>query len=133
MLALAGWFKAGGYLKKIASILFFVAIACGLQAQSSKAMSVLVLSTSHEVFYFKVSKEMLQGTVEVYNEQQQLVGRQLLDKRKMIIDFFDAAPGSYKIKVTNQTQSFEYTYEKQGNVAQMKISGSGGGSVGNQP
>lgn len=133
MLALAGWFKVGGYPKKIASVLFFFALASGVHAQAGKAMSVMVLSTSHEVFYFKVSKDMLQGTVEVYNEQQQLVGRQLLDKKKMIIDFFDAAPGNYRIKVIHQAQAFEFTYQKESDVAQLKISGLASASVGNKP
>jgi hypothetical protein len=131
MLALEGGWKAGGYRTVIASALFLFSFAGA--AQSNKAMSVMVLSTSHEVFYFKVGKEMLQGSVEVYNDQQQLVGRQVLDKKKMIIDFFDAAPGNYRIKVLKQEQSFEYTYQKGGSVAQLKISALPTASVGNQP
>jgi hypothetical protein len=133
MLALEGLLQAGGVRTKIASALFFIALASASSAQSSKAMSVMVLSTSHELFYFKVSKEMLQGTVEVYNAQQQLIGRQLLDKRKMMIDFFDAAPGNYTIKVVAANQSFEYTYQKESSVAQLKISALPTAAVGNQP
>src|SRR6478609_4425208 len=90
-------------------IAFYSSFSTGL-----KDTPVVVLSTSHDIFYFKICKTMIGGTVEVYSPEGKVVGTQNLDDRKLIIDFFDMAPGDYTIKVKKENTEETFTYHKDG-------------------
>jgi hypothetical protein len=81
---------------------------------TAKETPVVVLSTSHDIFYFKICKTMVGGMVEVYNPEGKVVGTQNLDSRKLIIDFFDMAPGDYTIKVKKENTEETFTYHRDG-------------------
>jgi hypothetical protein len=79
-----------------------------------KEIPVVVLNTSHDIFYFKIRKTMIGGTVEVYNPSGQLVASQNMDNKKLIIDFFDMAPGDYKIVVKKDNVQETFNYIRRG-------------------
>jgi hypothetical protein len=81
---------------------------------SKKEIPVVVLNTSHDIFYFKICKALIGGTVKVYSPAGQLVATQNLDSKKLIIDFFDMAPGEYKIVVKKDNIEETFTYGRQG-------------------
>ena len=83
-----------------------------LAGQSPEAHHVFVISVQREVFYFKVDKEFLGATIEVYDTQGVLLVTEKVIKRKMIIDFFQRAPGLYTIKIAkgNTVEEFECLY-----------------------
>jgi hypothetical protein len=66
---------------------------------ASPSMGVNVLTTSHDIFYFKVDQGWIGGEVDVIGENETPISVQKLDKRKMVIDFFDLAPGTYTIVI----------------------------------
>lgn len=76
-----------------------------------KDTPVTVLNTSLDVFYFKIDKMMIGGTVEVYNQAGEVVATQNLESKKLIIDFFEILPGDYKIVVKKDQieETFNYT------------------------
>jgi hypothetical protein len=73
---------------------------------------VMQLATSHEIFYFKACRTMLGATVEVYDPTGKQVATQNLNKRKLIIDFFDMAPGDYKVVVTKNGTGQVFYYHR---------------------
>jgi hypothetical protein len=82
---------------------------------ASPRLGVDVLIISHEVFYFKVDEGWLGGEVDVVGMDSTQVSVQKIDKKKMMVDFFDLAPGTYTIiikKNDNCDCREEFTYIK---------------------
>src|SRR5689334_17748811 len=98
-------------IKSVGVALFFLVSLTGM---ASPVLGVNVLATSHEIFYFKADKGWLGGEVQVLDENSQPVGVQKLDKKKMVIDFFDLAPGKYTIIIMKEDCGCheEFTYIK---------------------
>ena len=101
-------------MKKVILTLALIISFYSSFSTTRKNTPVVVLSTSHDIFYFKISKTMVGGTVEVYNPEGKIVGAQNLDNRKLIIDFFDMAPGDYTIKVKKENTQEIFTYHREG-------------------
>ncbi|HEY5823778.1 MAG TPA: hypothetical protein VIT44_05410, partial [Cyclobacteriaceae bacterium] len=89
-------------MKKVIFALALIISFYSSFSATRKETPVVVLSTSHDIFYFKICKAMIGGKVEVYSPEGEVVGTQNLDNRKLIIDFFDMAPGDYTIKVKKE-------------------------------
>lgn len=68
-----------------------------------------VISTKRSVLYFKVSKDLVGATIQIENEEHDLIQSIPLDKRKMIVDFFFLAPGAYSVKI--KKDNIEYNIE----------------------
>jgi hypothetical protein len=64
------------------------------------------------LFVFRAEKKLVGARVEVLSENGEVVTSQVLQKRKMIIDFCDARYGTYTIRVTKGENVKEYQYEK---------------------
>jgi hypothetical protein len=64
------------------------------------------------LFVFKTEKKLVGAKVEVLSENGQVVTSQVLQKRKMIIDFCDVRYGTYTIRVTKGEDVKEYQYTK---------------------
>jgi hypothetical protein len=64
------------------------------------------------LFVFKTEKKLVGAKVEVLSENGQVVTSQVLQKRKMIIDFCDVRYGTYTIRVTKGENVKEYQYIK---------------------
>lgn len=65
------------------------------------------------LFVFKTDKKLVGAKVEVLTENGQVVTSQVLQKRKMIIDFCGVRYGTYTIRVTKGENVQEYQYIKQ--------------------
>ena len=79
-------------------ILFFCSPVLSNDKKPDESL-VSVLSIKREIFYFKVTKALLGGTVEVYDTHGAIVLTEKVIKRKMIVDFFHREPGTYTIKI----------------------------------
>jgi|GEM_PF-2982320 len=87
---------------KMKTVRNFIVVAFSLMTLTSMASPLLgveVLTTSHEIFYFKIDKGWIGGEVDVLDENSKPISVQKLDKKKMLIDFFDIAPGTYTIVI----------------------------------
>lgn len=91
---------------------------------SRKETPVIVLGRSHDIFYFKICKAMVGGVVEVYSPQGNVIETQNLDNRKLIIDFFDMAPGDYTIKVKKDGTEEVFTYHRRGKQVALIVNSS---------
>ena len=76
---------------------------------------VRVLSTKSDIFYFKVEKEFMNASIEVYDSKGQLLIRGVVTHTKTIIDFYNEAPGHFtvKIKKGDVEEIFEYIKESE--------------------
>ncbi len=98
-------------MKKLIVVVFFLVTFTNM---ASPLLGVEVLTTSHEIFYFKIDKAWIGGEVDVLREDSTPVMSQKIDKKKVVVDFFDLAPGIYKIVIKNNdcNCSEEFTYIK---------------------
>jgi hypothetical protein len=72
----------------------------------------LVGSKYKNLFVFKTERKLVGAKVEVLSENGEVVTSQVLQKRKMIIDFCDVRYGTYTIRVTKGESVKEYQYVK---------------------
>lgn len=97
-------------MKKIIIAIAVIFSSYSAIANTVKEAPVVVLNSTQEIFYFKICKTMIGGTAEVFDAAGNLVGTQKLDSRKMIIDFFEMAPGDYTIKVKKEGVEETFNY-----------------------
>jgi hypothetical protein len=84
---------------------------------------VKVLSTKRDIFYFKVDKEFLGATLEVFDQEGNKVIEQKIEKRKVLVDFYYDQPGEYEIKVSYGPMERSFIYEKAGPSHAERFSG----------
>jgi hypothetical protein len=79
----------------------------------SRAAAVHVISSKQkDQFVFKVNKSWHGARVELIAPNGDIVSRQRLLKRKMIIDFGDMKPGTYRVTVTKNHHTEEFQFIK---------------------
>lgn len=94
------------------SLSLFTASVAVFGTSSSRDSSHIVSSKKRDLFVFKVNKSWQGARVEVLAANGDCISRQRLLKRKMVINFFDMKPGTYKINVTKNGHREEFEYVK---------------------
>jgi len=74
--------------------------------------SIKVLSVKSDIFYFKVDKELIGATIEVYNAKGELLITDAVRHQKTIVDFYNEAPGNFTIKIKKGEMEEEFLYIK---------------------
>jgi hypothetical protein len=71
---------------------------------------VSILSTSCSILYLKFNKSMYGAKLEIKNDRDSIVVSEVVNSRKVIIDFYYKDPGKYQITITKDDllQSFSY-------------------------
>ncbi len=97
------------------SIVKILVIAFALLAIPSFASpgpndAVHVLSTKRYIFYFKVEKDLIGGSVEVIDRSQEVVATAKIERAKNIVDFFYLPAGKYSIKIRKGAAEFIFPY-----------------------
>ena len=72
----------------------------------------VVSSKYKNLFVFKTERKLVGAKVEVLSENGDVVTTNVLQKRKMIIDFCDVKFGTYTIRVSKGNKVKEYHYVK---------------------
>jgi hypothetical protein len=96
-------------LVSIVALIFFSSTAFGKTGNDDINV---VKSKYKNLFVFRTEKKLAGATVEVLSENGVVVTSQVLEKRKMIIDFCDVRFGTYTIRVTKGNNVKEYHYIK---------------------
>ena len=100
-------------MKKITSLLFFFIVASVAFAKEGPGdPAVSVISTMNDVFYFKIDKEFVGASVEVYNAKDELIIAKVIPDRRSIIDFYYQDPGKYTIKIKKGEKEEKFVYMK---------------------
>src|SRR5258707_15527925 len=94
------------------SLSLFTASVAVFGTSSSRNSVHIVSAKQKNLFVFKVNKSWQGARVEVLAANGDCVSRQRLLKRKMIINFYDMQPGTYKINITKNGHREEFQYTK---------------------
>src|SRR6187401_2336457 len=97
-------------MKRITGVALLV--VCSVMGALGDPGPVKVLSTKRDIFYFKIEKELIGSTLEVFDKHGTKVIEQRIDKRKVLVDFYYDQPGTYSIRISNGTQEQLFSYEK---------------------
>ena len=73
---------------------------------------VMVPSKHKNLFVLKADRKFIGAKVEIVQLNGDVLSRQMLNRRKMIIDFGDVAEGSYVIRVSKNGRVEEFHYDK---------------------
>lgn len=71
-----------------------------------------VRTKDSDVFVVKTAKKLAGAKVEIFSASGQLVTAQMVQSRKVIIDFGNIENGTYTIKITKDEIHREFQYEK---------------------
>ncbi len=72
----------------------------------------MVDAKSENIFVFKGNRKLIGATVEVFYADGTLLTKQILRKRRMIIDFCEVRSGDYTILISKGDKKKEYQYTK---------------------
>jgi hypothetical protein len=97
-------------MKNIFLIIIILTTTSAFAAQSDP--QVKILSTTSDIFYFKVDKDLIGGEVEIIARDGEMLGSQTISKKRTLIDFYSLEPGSYTIIITKGDLHKEFHYEK---------------------
>ena len=102
-------------MKKVGRILLISAMlltAREMAMASGDDPVVVVQSKNKDFFVIKADRKLVGARVDVFYANGDVVTRQTLERRKMIIDFGDVRPGLYTIRVSKENQVEEFKYNK---------------------
>jgi hypothetical protein len=95
------------------SLMVLLVMGVVLSTLASPVEEVSVVPSKYKnLFVFKIDKQYVGATVEVYYSNGDLVAAQKIKKRKMIIDFCDTKFGEYTIRVVKGDKKQEFYYVK---------------------
>ncbi|MBI3220232.1 MAG: hypothetical protein HYZ44_12035 [Bacteroidetes bacterium] len=86
-----------------------------------KDPAIKIISTADGVFHFKVTEKLQNAYVEVLDDSNKVISKQALDCKRMMIDFYDAAPGTYHIRISATNFERIYDYVLSDDKGYMKV------------
>ena len=87
-------------------------VSFGVMASEPATDTVAGAGTKHKsLFVHKAQKRLLGGQVEIFSNGE-LLATQILNKKKMVIDFNHAKLGMYTIRITKGIDRREFQYVK---------------------
>lgn len=96
-------------MKVLVSVLFVVVFSITAFAKGPHS-PIKVLSTKRSVLYFKNSKDMIGATIEIENEEHDLIEAMVVEETRTIIDFFFLAPGNYTVRIKKSEKEYLIEY-----------------------
>jgi hypothetical protein len=93
--------------------LAFVALSSAAFAAPPADESIMVIGSKHKnLFVFRAGKSLKGAEISVYSATGDVVARQKLSSKKMVIDFSNVKFGIYTIGVKKDGIVQEFNYEK---------------------
>ena len=98
-------------MKKITFLLsMMIATTIAFSNGIGKGHQVHVLSVRMSVAHLKLTREFVGATLEIYSENGELILSQVVNERKVLIDFDNQKEGIYKIKIRKGEEQVEVNY-----------------------
>jgi hypothetical protein len=69
-------------------------------------------SKNRNLIVYKADKKLVGGKVEILQANGSVIAEQILQKRKLLIDFDSMKVGAYIIRITKGEFTSEFTYQK---------------------
>jgi hypothetical protein len=103
-------------MKKISKMLLMSAAVMALVlplSASAKSKAVDPVAGKYKnLFVAKAERDLVGGRVEILSANGEVIATQVLQKRKMFIDFSDVKEGVYTIRVSKGNNVKEFQFEK---------------------
>jgi hypothetical protein len=106
---------------KTAKLLIILSLAAFAAEAKPKNPGVMVITRNYDIFYFKVKRKLVGGEVKVFNDQNKLVAEKHIDRKQNIIDFYDAPPGEYTIKILVAEGERAFHYSKGRHISKLTV------------
>lgn len=97
-------------MKVLVSVFLFVAVFSIPAFAKVPHSSIKVLSTKRSVLYFRNSKDMIGATIEIENEEHNLIEAIVVEETRTIVDFFFLAPGNYTVRIKKDDKVYLIEY-----------------------
>lgn len=81
-----------------------------------------IVSKSMDVVYFKVSNDMIGASMEVVDANGAVVYSAQVTDKKVIVDFYGAASGEYKIRLKKDDNAMSISFNKS-SVSHAELAG----------
>jgi hypothetical protein len=103
-------------MKTVVKIIFLAALTVLLSMAAMAGSPDVKTKVGHGkdkgLFVFKADRKLVGAKVEVLQSNGSMIAEQILQRRKLVIDFNDMKNGSYTIRVVKGTQTKEFSYTK---------------------
>ncbi len=99
-------------MKRLVVLLGVVMVLSMSKATAGNDPVEIVPSKHKGLFVIKVDREFIGASVEIFYSNGDVVTRQVLHKRKMIVDFANVKAGEYTIRVSKDGRVEEFEYRK---------------------
>ncbi len=99
-------------MKKFIVLLGFVVLLSTTLALGGNDPVEIVRSKQKDLFVIKADREFVGAKVEIFYSNGDVVTRQILQKRRMIVDFAHVKEGEYIIRVSKGERIEEFEYRK---------------------
>ncbi len=90
---------------------FLILISAYSGFAQKKDNDIKILYAKDGFFHFKISEKLNGASIEIFDQSHKMISRQVMDCKKMLIDFYSAKTGTYYIEIftTEIHKHFEYT------------------------
>jgi len=95
-------------------LLTLLIFGAGLAVNAKDHNPVAILSTHGGLLYLKFHKSMKGATIEIRNEQDSVVLREVIDTKKVMIDFYYKKAGKYIVKISKGDLLEVFSYQSSG-------------------
>ncbi|MEQ1585640.1 MAG: hypothetical protein ABL895_07175 [Cyclobacteriaceae bacterium] len=97
-------------MKVLVSVFLFVTVFSTVSFAKVPHSSLKVLSVKRSVLYFKNSKDMIGATIDIENEEHDLIEATVVEETRTIVDFFFLAPGTYTVRIKKNEKEYLIEY-----------------------
>ena len=89
-----------------------LAVVLPLSASAKRHGADPVAGKNKNIFVVKTERKLVGGKVEILSAKGEVVATQVLQKKRMFIDFSDVREGLYTIRVSKGNDVKEFQFEK---------------------
>ena len=99
-------------------LLTLLTFGAGMAVNAKDHNPVSILSTHGGLLYLKFHKSMLGAHIEIRDERDSLILQEIVDSKKIMIDFYYKKAGKYVIKITKGELLQVFSYQSGGTGAE---------------
>ena len=95
--------------KKLKQRFFLLGVVLITTLSIAQARTPVRVTASDGFLYFKMSRQMCGGTIEVRDSTGEVVDVRKIDHRHLYVDLFENADGKYNVKINSGDTVLEFT------------------------
>jgi hypothetical protein len=99
-------------MKAVNVMIVLAMVTAGLANAVDVEQGVKVLASKMDVIYLKVSDDLVGGSISVFDDHGTKVMELMIEKKRVLVDFYTERPGDYVIYIENKGHVVELDYHK---------------------